>query len=90
MRIDIRLPVGLLFVLLGIILTAYGAASNPARYQQSLGIDINLYWGIVLLGFGLMMLMLGRRSARAQKAEGSSVLAEAGKAPPHSSHPSGH
>jgi membrane-bound ClpP family serine protease len=64
MGIDIRLPVGVLFSLLGIILFAYGLLSDPSRYQQSLGININLYWGIALFVFGLTMFVLGRRAAK--------------------------
>jgi hypothetical protein len=44
MGIDIRLPLGILFLLLGSILIVYGAASNPSLYGQSLGINVNLYW----------------------------------------------
>ena len=62
MGLDIRLPLGILFALLGAILTIFGVASDPARYQQSLGVNVNLYWGIVLLVFGLVMLLLARRS----------------------------
>ena len=64
MGIDIRLPLGTLFSLLGLILIVYGAVSDTSRYQQSLGININLDWGMVLLIFGLLMLLLARRSAR--------------------------
>jgi uncharacterized membrane protein (UPF0136 family) len=65
MGIDIRLPLGALFTLLGLILIVYGAASDPSLYGQSLGINVNLYWGIVLLSFGTLMFVLSRRSARA-------------------------
>jgi uncharacterized membrane protein (UPF0136 family) len=63
--IDIRLPLGLLFLLLGSILVVYGAVSDPTLYGQSLGINVNLYWGVVLLIFGALMFMLSRRGARA-------------------------
>jgi hypothetical protein len=65
--IDIRLPIGFVFALVGILLTAFGAASNPAIYQRSLGVNVNLYWGLVLLAFGLIMVMLGRRGMRKSK-----------------------
>ncbi|HET9401326.1 MAG TPA: hypothetical protein VFO34_10270 [Candidatus Acidoferrales bacterium] len=65
--IDIRLPIGGLFALLGIVLIAFGAESDPSRYVKSLGINIDLYWGIVLLIFGAIMLLLGRRRSRAAK-----------------------
>jgi hypothetical protein len=64
MGIDIRLPLGILFSLLGLTLVIYGLAGDPSRYQQSLGINVNLYWGIVLFVFGVLMLLLGRRAAK--------------------------
>ncbi|HKU23801.1 MAG TPA: hypothetical protein VJQ50_22500 [Terriglobales bacterium] len=67
MGIDIRLPIGFVFALVGILLTAFGAASNRAIYQRSLGVNVNLYWGLVLLAFGLIMVMLGRRGMRKLK-----------------------
>ena len=67
MGIDIRLPIGFIFALVGILLTAFGAASNSAIYQRSLGINVNLYWGLVLLAFGLVMVTLGQRGMRKLK-----------------------
>src|SRR6266404_6940953 len=64
--IDIRLPLGILFLLLGSTLVVYGAASDPSLYRQSLGINVNLYWGVVLLAFGALMFALSRRAARAE------------------------
>ncbi len=61
MNLDIRLPIGMLFTLLGLLLAGYGAVSDPAIYQRSLGYNLNLIWGIVLLAFGVFMLVLGRR-----------------------------
>jgi hypothetical protein len=64
MGLDIRLPIGLLFSILGGLLIAYGALSDVAIYQRSLGININLTWGIVMLLFGAVMLALGRRGTK--------------------------
>ena len=61
MRLDIRLPIGLLFTLLGILLMAYGVVSDPAIYQRSLGINVNLGWGAVMGVFGGTMWFFGRR-----------------------------
>ena len=59
MRLDIRLPLGLLFVVTGGMMTVYGLFTHgSAIYQKSLGIDINLVWGVVLSLFGLAMLLL--------------------------------
>ena len=64
MGIDIRLPIGLVFAVVGILMIAFGAASDSAIYQRSLGINVNLYWGLVLLAFGLIMVALGRRGMK--------------------------
>lgn len=61
MNFDLRLPIGVLFTLFGLILTGYGLATRGSEiYQKSLGKNINLEWGIVLLVFGLFMLLLTR------------------------------
>jgi hypothetical protein len=64
MQLDIRMPIGMLFTLLGLLLIAYGIWSDPSLYQRSLGININLWWGAVMLGFGALMLLLSRKSVR--------------------------
>jgi predicted ABC-type sugar transport system permease subunit len=63
MSLDLRLPMGLMFTLTGTILTAFGLATrgNQVLYARSVGIDVNLWWGAVLLVFGIFMLVLGRR-----------------------------
>jgi hypothetical protein len=62
MQLDIRLPMGLLFLLLGIILVTYGFISDPAIYaQHSLGQNVNLLWGAIFALFGGVMLYLSRR-----------------------------
>lgn len=58
MHLDLRIPIGLMFVIFGVMLTLYGVFSDAAIYRQSLGIDINLIWGLVLLFFGIGMLAL--------------------------------
>ncbi len=65
MGLDIRVPIGLLFTLLGVLLLAYGVLGDPAIYQRSLGININLGWGAVMAAFGITMWLFGRRSAEA-------------------------
>jgi putative Mn2+ efflux pump MntP len=65
MNFDLRLPIGIMFSTFGLILTIFGAVSNKAIYEQhSLGININLIWGIVLLVFGLFMLFLALRGGK--------------------------
>jgi hypothetical protein len=60
---DPRISMGMLFTLIGTILTAFGLAtrSNAGVYVKSLGIDANLWWGLVLLVFGIAALVFGRR-----------------------------
>ncbi|MFZ0278830.1 MAG: hypothetical protein WA254_03610 [Candidatus Sulfotelmatobacter sp.] len=63
MGLDIRLPIGLLFSVIGLLLVGFGAFGDKVIYQRSLGLNVNLAWGAVLLVFGLIMLILGRRSS---------------------------
>jgi len=64
MRLDVRFPIGGMFTILGVLLTVYGLASDQAIYERSLGINVNLWWGLVLLVFGAVMLGLAVRSVR--------------------------
>jgi hypothetical protein len=63
--LDIRLPIGGLFTVLGVILVAYGlmTGSVTAHYDRSLGININIWWGAAILLFGLFMMFMARRAA---------------------------
>jgi len=80
MRLDIRIPLGLLFVVVGALLTAFGATSGNALYNRSLNINVNLWWGAVLLVFGAFMFALGRRGhRRAIQTSASSTAAPAQK-----------
>lgn len=69
MGLDIRLPLGLLFLVTGVMMAVYGLFTHgSAIYAKSLGIDINMVWGLVLSFFGLTMLLLaflGRRRVNA-------------------------
>jgi hypothetical protein len=62
MNFDLRLPIGLMFSLFGAMLTIYGFTADSAIYQKSLGINVNLYWGVALLIFGGLMLIFALRS----------------------------
>jgi len=63
MGLDIRLPIGGFFALIGIVLAAYGVLSDPSIYQRSLGVNVNAIWGVLLAVFGLTMFFFGRRAA---------------------------
>ena len=70
MSLDLRLPIGLMFSIFGVMLSVYGFASNREIYDRSLGINVNLWWGLVLLAFGLVMLGFAIR-ARGRPGDGS-------------------
>jgi predicted MFS family arabinose efflux permease len=66
MGIDLRLPIGMMFAAFGLILIGYGLATQGAGMyvRHSLGININLWWGFVMLLFGAVMLTLARRKRK--------------------------
>jgi putative Mn2+ efflux pump MntP len=63
MGLDIRWPIGLMFSLVGLLMTVYGFATrgDAELYQRSLDININLIWGLILLVFGAFMLIMAMR-----------------------------
>ncbi len=62
MHLDVRVPLGLLFLVLGLILIVFGFTSDPAIYaQHSLGQNVNLFWGAIFALFGAIVLLLTRR-----------------------------
>ena len=61
MGLDLRYPIGILFSAIALVLIVYGLVSDPAIYARSLGINVNLGWGCVLLVFGVAMLAASRR-----------------------------
>ncbi|HKF49047.1 MAG TPA: hypothetical protein VKB38_16940 [Terracidiphilus sp.] len=64
MYFDARVLIGLMFTFMGMILVALGFATsgNAALYAKSLGVNINLWWGLVIAVFGQAMYHLGRRA----------------------------
>jgi tellurite resistance protein TehA-like permease len=68
MGFDIRLPMGIMFGTFGLLLAAYGGATRGSDIyaRHSLGINVNLWWGMAMLAFGLVMLLLVRRGSRLQ------------------------
>ena len=59
MGLDIKIPIGLMFSILGIILTVHGIVTggNTEMYEQSLGHNVNLWSGLVMIAFGAFMLL---------------------------------
>jgi protein-S-isoprenylcysteine O-methyltransferase Ste14 len=66
MKLDIRMPMGVMFVIVGLILVVYGAmtGSDVETYRRLLGMNINLVWGLVLFLIGAAMLVLARRAMK--------------------------
>jgi hypothetical protein len=66
MGLDIRWPIGLMFTLIGAMLVVFGAitSSEPDFYKASLNINVNLYWGSLLLVFGGWMLIMAWSGAK--------------------------
>jgi hypothetical protein len=58
---DLRLPAGLYFTGLGIILCAYGLLFPNVRAQMAADINVNFYSGISMGVFGLLLLLLAWR-----------------------------
>ena len=62
MTLDVRMPIGLFFVLVGALLTVYGAVTRHEPGASHTGVPIDLVWGVVLLAFGIVMVTLARRA----------------------------
>jgi hypothetical protein len=69
MGLDIRIPIGLMFATFGVVLIACGLVMNPEIYSRSLGINVNLWWGLVLFIFGASMFLFGRKTVKASGLE---------------------
>ncbi|MBI3679643.1 MAG: hypothetical protein HY235_04540 [Acidobacteria bacterium] len=66
MGLDLRLPIGLLLAVIGLLLAGFGLASGGDIYRRSLGINVNLWWGGVLLAVGIILLISARRNRSAE------------------------
>jgi len=67
MTFDLRLPIGLLFTLLGLLLSIFGLLTPAELYRTSLGLNMNLWWGLVILAFGAVMLAFALRARAARE-----------------------
>ena len=62
MGLDIRIPLGLIFLITGGIISIYGFFTrHSAIYEKSMDINVNLTWGAIMFVFGLVMYLVGRR-----------------------------
>ena len=62
MGLDIRIPLGLIFLITGGLITFWGIVTRHSDiYAKSMDVNINLVWGVLMLVFGLAMFLIGRR-----------------------------
>jgi hypothetical protein len=64
--VDIRIPIGLMFSILGVLISVFGfiTKTDTEMYHKSLGINVNLIMGVLMLVFGLVMLWFARRKKK--------------------------
>lgn len=66
MQLDVRIPMGWLFLVLGLLLAGYGCFADHAIYDRhSLGQNVNLIWGVIFILFGAATLFLARKKPKA-------------------------
>ena len=62
MGLDIRIPLGLIFLIIGGVMSIYGLFTrHSAIYEKSLDVNLNLGWGVIMFLFGALMFFIGRR-----------------------------
>ena len=68
MEVDIRLPIGLMFTLLGLLLLIFGITTeaDPELYKRSLEINVNFWSGLIMLVFGGLMLLFALRAKKSK------------------------
>ncbi len=78
MGLDVRMPIGAMFAVIGMLLAIYGllTSGDRALYERSLLVNINLWWGVVMFVFGLVMLLFARRGLLAGRAQGAHPAAD--------------
>ena len=67
--VDIRISIGLMFSIVGLLVTVFGifTASDSAMYEKSLGFNVNLVMGLIMLVFGAVMLFFAFRKSKQRK-----------------------
>jgi len=73
--LDIRMPIAAMFTALGALLTVYGLITftNKEMYERSLGVNMNLWWGLVMIAFGAIMYWIARRGKATMHSADDSV-----------------
>ncbi|MFW5645373.1 MAG: hypothetical protein ACOCZL_05630 [Bacteroidota bacterium] len=70
MGLDIKIPIGFMFVIFGLILAVFGLfTQGHEMYEQSLEININLWSGAFMIVFGSIMLALSNLFSGKKKLE---------------------
>ncbi len=70
MGLDIKLPIGLMFVIFGLLLTIFGLTTADSNiYNISLDINVNLWSGIFMLVFGGVMILFAGKIKKSQLTE---------------------
>ena len=64
MGLDVRVPVGVMFGTMGVLLAGYGLFGDQSIYTRSLGLNVNLIWGLVMLAFAICLLGLSKLDDR--------------------------
>jgi amino acid transporter len=72
---DLRMIIGAMFVLYGVVLTVVGIFDGAAELARAGGIRINLWIGLAMLLLGLLFLLWVR--LRPLRLEGRSAVAQA-------------
>jgi putative Mn2+ efflux pump MntP len=70
MKLDVRLPIGLMFSLFGLILAVLGLVKGSEQTQRLFGLNLDLAWGLVILAFGLVMLVIALRARKKNDGSG--------------------
>jgi hypothetical protein len=66
MKVDLRYPLGLLFTAFGVLLVGYGLFAPSVRALM-VAVNVNLYAGLAMLIFGVLMLGLAKRAESREK-----------------------
>ena len=64
--VDIRIPIGLMFTIIGILISVFGLVtmSDSEMYHKSLDINVNIIMGVLMFLFGIIMLYFARRKKK--------------------------
>lgn len=67
MNLDLRLPMGLMFLIVGAMMTIFGIYTRGSAMYDKSGMNINFIWGLVMFIFGTTMFLLGKRGQKLAK-----------------------